>query len=158
LFAACDQEPVETVAADGPDPALGERVGVWRTKRRADDLDAVAFEDVVEGAAELAVAVADQEPDRLGPIQERPGKLPGLLGCPTPIRVGGATGEMNAAAAEVDEEEHVEAAEPERLDGKEVAGDHRRSIGTKELAPREFGASAGRRDAGVTEDLGDSGG
>ncbi len=76
MFAACDQEPVETVAADGPDPALGERVGVWRTKRRADDLDALAFEDVVEGAAELAVAVADQEPDRLGPIQEREGKLP----------------------------------------------------------------------------------
>jgi len=31
---------------------------------------------------------------------------------------------MNAAAPEVDEEEHVEAAEPERLDGEEVAGDH----------------------------------
>ena len=107
LSATCDQEPIETVTADGSDPALGERVGVWRTKRRADDLDALALEDVVEGAGELAVAVADQEPERLGSIRERPGKLPGLLGCPTPIRVLAATGEMNAAAAEFDEEEHV---------------------------------------------------
>jgi putative transposase len=49
LSATCDQEPIETVTADGSDPALGERVGVWRTKRRADDLDALALEDVVEG-------------------------------------------------------------------------------------------------------------
>jgi len=27
LFAVCDQEPVETVAVNDPDPALGERVG-----------------------------------------------------------------------------------------------------------------------------------
>ena len=64
LSATCDQEPIETVTADGSDPALGERVGVWRTKRRADDLDALALEDVVEGAGELAVAVADQEAKR----------------------------------------------------------------------------------------------
>jgi hypothetical protein len=30
LLAACDQEPVEAVAADGADPALGERVRVRR--------------------------------------------------------------------------------------------------------------------------------
>ena len=59
LSATCDQEPIETVTADGSDPALGERVGVWRTKRRADDLDALALEDVVEGAGELAVAVVE---------------------------------------------------------------------------------------------------
>ena len=57
LSAACDQKPVEAVAADGADPALGERVRVRRPERCADDLDALASEDVVEGAAELAVAV-----------------------------------------------------------------------------------------------------
>jgi len=64
LFSTCDQEPVEAVAADRTDPALGERVRVRRPKRGADDLDALALEDVVEGAAELAVAVVDQEADR----------------------------------------------------------------------------------------------
>jgi hypothetical protein len=56
LFAACDQAPVEAVPADGADPALGECVRVRRPKRCADDLDGLAFEDFVEGAAELAVA------------------------------------------------------------------------------------------------------
>ncbi len=155
LSAACDQEPIETVAADRADPAFGEGVRVRRPKRRADDLDALALEDVVEGEAELAVAVVDQEPGRPRPLRERLGKLPSLLGCPTPIRVGAATGEVDAAGSEFDEEEHVQAAEPERLDGEEVAGDHRGSLGAEELAPVELGASAGRRDAGLTEDLGD---
>jgi hypothetical protein len=64
LFAARDQEPVEVLAADGADPALGEHVRVWCPKRGADDLDAFALEDVIEGAAELTVAVVDQKPDR----------------------------------------------------------------------------------------------
>ena len=56
LSAAYDQEPVETVSADGADPTLGERVRVRRTKGCADDLDGLALEDLVEGTAELAVA------------------------------------------------------------------------------------------------------
>jgi hypothetical protein len=59
LPAAGDQEPVEAVAADGADPAFGERVRPRRPKRGADDLDALASEDVVEGAAELAVTIVD---------------------------------------------------------------------------------------------------
>ena len=70
LSAACDQEPVEAVAADGADPALGERVRVRGPERCADDLDALASEDVVEGAAEFAVAVVDQEPGRCRSLRE----------------------------------------------------------------------------------------
>jgi len=62
LFAAGDQEPVETVAADGADEAFGERVCLRSAKWGADDLDAFASEDVVEGGAEFAVAIVDQEP------------------------------------------------------------------------------------------------
>ena len=101
LSAVCDQEPIETVTADRADPAFSEGVSVRRPKRRADDLDALAAEDIVEGEAELAVAVVDQEPDRPRPVRERPGKLPSLLGRPTPIRVGAATGEVDAAACRV---------------------------------------------------------
>src|SRR6266542_1339058 len=61
LPAAGDEEPVEAVAADGADPAFGERVGLGRPKWGADDLDALASEDRVERAAELAVAVVDQD-------------------------------------------------------------------------------------------------
>jgi hypothetical protein len=59
LSAAGDQEPVEAVAANRANEALGDRIRLRRPKWRADDLDAFAFEDVVEGAAELAVTIVD---------------------------------------------------------------------------------------------------
>ena len=62
LSAVEDEEPVEALAPDGADPSFGERVRPRCTKRGANDLDAFAAEDLVEGATELAVAVVDQEP------------------------------------------------------------------------------------------------
>jgi hypothetical protein len=70
LSSARDQHPIEAVAADRADPAFGEGVRVGCPVRGADDLDALAPEDVVEGPAELAVAVPDQEPDRLRALRE----------------------------------------------------------------------------------------
>jgi hypothetical protein len=61
LSAAADQEPVEAIAADGADPAFGERVCLRRPKRGADDLDAFTAKDLIERAREFTVAVADQE-------------------------------------------------------------------------------------------------
>ena len=52
-------------------------------------------------------------------------------------------------------EEHVEASEPERLDAEKVTGDDRVGVRTQEVAPAELGASAGRRDAGLPQNLGD---
>ena len=59
LSPADDQDPVEAVPADGADPAFGERVRLRGPERCADDLDAFASEDLVEGAAEFTVAVVD---------------------------------------------------------------------------------------------------
>jgi hypothetical protein len=61
LSAAGDQEPIEAVAASRANEALSDRVRLRRSKWRADDLDAFAFEDVVEVAAEFAVSIVDQE-------------------------------------------------------------------------------------------------
>src|SRR5437667_1385514 len=61
LVAPEEQEPVEALPAHAADPAFGVGVRVRRLDRRADDLDAFAAEDAVEGAAELGVAVMDQE-------------------------------------------------------------------------------------------------
>src|SRR5205814_1376504 len=82
LAAADDQEPVEALAADAADPALDVRVRVRRPHRRVDDLDRFAAEDVVEAAAELAVAIVDQEADRLLAVAERHQQVAGLLGYP----------------------------------------------------------------------------
>jgi hypothetical protein len=52
-----DQEPVEALGADGSREALGDRVRLRCADGCADDLDALAGEDGVEVAAELAVAL-----------------------------------------------------------------------------------------------------
>ena len=70
LSAAADQEPIEAVAADGADPAFGERVCLWRPKRGADVLNALAAEDLIERAREFTVAVVDQEAGRCRPLGE----------------------------------------------------------------------------------------
>jgi hypothetical protein len=97
-----DQEPVEALSAGGFDEALGDCVRLRSPHRRLDDADAFAGEDSVEVPGELAVAVADQEakPTRL--VLKRPGELACLLSDPGAGWVGGAAGEVNAAACEFD--------------------------------------------------------
>src|SRR4029450_10362180 len=63
-----------------------------------------------------------------------------LLGHPSSGRVGGAAGQVDAAAFELDEEEHVEASERDRLDSEEVTGEHARGLLTEELSPARPGA------------------
>ncbi len=70
LSPADDQDQVEAVAPDCADPPLGERVRLRGPERCADDLEAFVSEDRVEAAAELAVAIVDQEADRCQPFRE----------------------------------------------------------------------------------------
>jgi hypothetical protein len=58
---ADNQQPVQSLGADRPDPAFGVGVGVGRLDRRDQHLSALRLEHVVEGAGELGVAVAEQE-------------------------------------------------------------------------------------------------
>ena len=48
-----DQQVVEALSASDPRPAFSEGVPCGRPVRRADDLYALAFEDLIEGGAEL---------------------------------------------------------------------------------------------------------
>jgi len=58
MAAAEDQDPVEAVGASGAHPALGEGVRVRGLDRCANHLDALRPEDLVEGTAELRVAIS----------------------------------------------------------------------------------------------------
>ena len=58
-----DQDAVEELAAEGADEAFRDRVGARRLDRRPDDLDVDGGEHGVEASGELAVAVADEEPE-----------------------------------------------------------------------------------------------
>jgi hypothetical protein len=55
-----DQQPVQTLGPDRPDPALGVRVRRGCPHRRAEHLATVRAEDLVETAAELNVPVVDK--------------------------------------------------------------------------------------------------
>jgi hypothetical protein len=63
-----DQEPVEALAADAADPAFGEGVRAGCANGCPDDPDRFGAEHLVEGGGELAVAIVDQETDRLRPV------------------------------------------------------------------------------------------
>ena len=56
--AVADEDSVETISAESADPALGVSVRVRRLGRRVDHPDALTPEDLVEGVAELRVAVS----------------------------------------------------------------------------------------------------
>jgi hypothetical protein len=56
-----EQQPVETLVADGTDESLRVGVRLRRLHRRVDDRDSFAAEDLVEGGGELAIAIVDQK-------------------------------------------------------------------------------------------------
>ena len=57
-----DEEPVETLSADGAHKALGEGVRPRGSDRGLDDLDALGPEHLVGAGRELRVSVPDEEP------------------------------------------------------------------------------------------------
>jgi hypothetical protein len=71
LAAAEDEQPIEALAADAADPALGVGVRVRRLHGCADHGDPFALEDEIAAAGELGVAIVDQQAKRLLAIVER---------------------------------------------------------------------------------------
>ena len=59
------------------------------------------------------------------PLGEHHGQVAGLLDDPRSDRAGGDSGQVDPSGVELDEEEHVEAPQQHRVDGEEVAGQHR---------------------------------
>src|SRR5439155_25249367 len=91
-----DQQPVETFRANGSDEALRDGVRLRRPHGRFHDPDPLTAEDLVEGAAVLAVAVAD--PETNAQVGEVEAKAARLLGHPGSRGDGRAAGEPDAAA------------------------------------------------------------
>jgi len=96
--------------------------------RRLDDLDSFAGEDGVEVTGELAVAVADEETKGRSPLLECPGELPGLPGDPGAGRVRCNPDEAYASAGKLNEKEHVQPLQRDRVDREEVDGEHGRGL------------------------------
>src|SRR5437016_1529021 len=82
--------------------ALGKRVRLRSLDRCSDDLDPLAAEDLVEGAAELRVAIVDQEAWGRGSVGERPRELARLLRDPGVAWMLGAARYVDPAAPKLD--------------------------------------------------------
>ncbi len=82
VAAAEYEQPVEALATDAANPALGVSVRVWCLDGRADHGNPLALEDVIAAATELGVAIMDEEAERLLAIIESHEQVARLLGDP----------------------------------------------------------------------------
>jgi hypothetical protein len=135
------------LAAEGADPTLGIGVRVWGSDRRADDLHVLAAEELIESATEFAIAVVKQKPEGLLPVGEEHQQVSRLLCDPAPIWIARARDELDPTTLERDEEQDVDAGQPDRFDPQEVASEQRRCLlaqDTRQLSPSRSGAGGSR--------------
>ena len=118
VLAANDQEVVQALSPDGPNPTFVDSVGVGRPNRRADDLGAGRAPDIVERSGELGVPVADQEPERGRTVIQLNQEIAGLLGHPQASRMGRDTSQVHPPAAQFDDEQHLQPPQPDGVDGE----------------------------------------
>jgi len=81
-----DQQMIQALAAQRAHETFRESVRPRRPDRGLDDPCAVPGKDLIKCCSELAVAVADQEPEGAGAITEVYEQVAGLLGGPGPSR------------------------------------------------------------------------
>jgi hypothetical protein len=112
------QQPVQALGAHRPDPALGVSVRVGGPHRRQEHLGALGAEQIIEGAGELRVPVAQREAQPPSSFAKHQQEVAGLLGDPGAIWVGGHSGEVDASGVHFDEEQHVQPPQPHRVDGE----------------------------------------
>ena len=119
------------------DPTLGDRVRIWRLKRRVNDVEPFGLKYGVKVSRELAIVVVDQTPFVRCIFLERPHHLPGLLGNPPSVRMGRHAREIDASRTQFDEEEHVQHLQPDGLHSEEVTGQQLLPVMTHEMAPAD---------------------
>jgi hypothetical protein len=89
----------------------------------------------VEGARELRVSIVDQEPHLPVAVVECDQQVARLLQHPRSVRLAGTGEVLNSSAADRKEDEHVQAAQPDRVDREEIAGEDRLAMRLQEAAP-----------------------
>lgn len=107
VVVAEDEDVIEQLTTERADEPFRERIHVGSARRRPDDPDADAVEGACERAAELSVAIADE--DLRSMIHRR---VAGLLRAPRDGRRVGHRRVNHLATTKVEEEEHEDLAEP----------------------------------------------
>jgi predicted transposase YbfD/YdcC len=103
-----DQHAVGDLGPASQDEAFGEAVRPWAPRRDLDHLDARVRQHRVERCRELAGSVAHEEPKARDLLAEVHDEVAGLLCRPWPVGVAGDGQDVQVAATDFDDEEHVE--------------------------------------------------
>src|SRR6202035_4525668 len=109
-----------------------------------------------EAGGELGVTIADEEAEVTPGVLEVRRKVAGPLGHPGTVGVGGDTEQVHPSSVDLNHEEHVEAAQRDRVDGKEVGSQDAFGLGTQELAPGGARAPRCGREAMAAENGSDA--
>jgi len=97
--------------------------------------DASGLEDRIERGREVRAAVADQEPEVLEPLIQIQGQVAGLLDSPCAGWVRGDAAQVHPAGAVLNEYQHVQSPQHDRVNVQEVDGQDAGGLGVQELAP-----------------------
>ena len=143
---AVNQQVIQALAPKRSTYRSAKGIRPGRPYRRLDDPHAGAGEHVVEDGRELAVTVADQEPEPGGAFTEVHQQVAGLLSRPFPGGVGGDAQDVYPPCADLHHEEHVQTSEEHGVNVQEIARQDPGGLEGQELPP---GRDA-RRGAGVS--------
>jgi hypothetical protein len=151
-----NQQRVETLRPNGSYEALGDSIRLRRSKWRAHDLNLLRPKYLIEARGELLIPVSDQKADGFRPIRECPRELTGLLRHPGRRRRRRAASQMDSAAPQLNEEEHVQPLQPDRLHREEIDGEEALTMRADELTPCHPVPRADRSNARVPQPRADS--
>src|SRR5256885_7685617 len=156
---AKDQHAVGDLGAGGEDEPFRVRVRPWALRWDLAHGNTGVSQHGVEGGGELAGPIADQDLEPFRVLAKVHEQIPCLLGGPQPVRVRGDAEDMHVTAADLQDEEDIQALEGERaVDVEVVAGEHGGGLGGQEPSPGGVVAAYGCGwDAEAFEDPADGG-
>ena len=124
-----NEQPVETFRPGGAHEPLRDAVGLRGAKRRANDLNPVTPKHLVKSVVEFLIPIANQEPNGFRAIHQCPGQLACAVNDPRRTGIRCSSGQVHPTAAQLNEEEHVEALQPDRLHREEIDGEQALPLG-----------------------------
>ncbi len=151
-----DQHPVGQLGAGSQHEPLRVSVRAGAPGRDLHHLDAGVGEHGIEGGGELTGPVTDQVREPRRTVTKVVEKIPGLLGGPRPVGVGGDPEDVQVARFHLQDEQDVDAPQCHGVDVEEVDGQRRGRLDAQELPP--VGVAAAGRSRGYPGPLWGSGG
>src|SRR5262245_38731310 len=92
-----DQQPIEALGTNSAHESFRDPIRLRRVNRRAHDTNARGLKHFIEASREFAIAISNQQANRLPAFIEHPRDLTCLLRHPRAVGMGGATREVHAS-------------------------------------------------------------